>query len=300
MSKPFFSIIVPTYNRAHLITPTILSLQKQQYDQYEIIIVDDGSTDNTEEVVSNIADARTLYYKKENAERAAARNFGGRMAKGDYLNFFDSDDLALENHLSEAAKMVAENKSPEWFHLGFAWATPEGKIFRRIDNFRGDTLNHLFMEGNPLGVAGVFLRKDIFDGLPFIEDRALAASEDYELWVRMAARYPLPYTNTVTSLLVDHEDRSVRTMQADKLITRLNSLVHYLGKDPAVREKFKKRFHYLVAEADFYIALHLAPFKRFKANSIRYLFKAIGNDPFVLGKRRMLATLRDLVFKWYK
>src|SRR5437764_8362427 len=100
-NKPFISVVVPSYNRADLIGKTLRSLQQQEYDQYEIIVIDDGSTDNTEEVVKAIGDQRISYIKKGNAERAAARNFGARIAKGEYVNFFDSDDLALPNHLSE-------------------------------------------------------------------------------------------------------------------------------------------------------------------------------------------------------
>ena len=99
-NNPFFSVVVPTYNRGDLITKTLRSLQVQDYDNYEIIVVDDGSTDHTEEIVKGVLDHRTTYVKKANAERAAARNFGARRAKGAYVNFFDSDDLALPNHLS--------------------------------------------------------------------------------------------------------------------------------------------------------------------------------------------------------
>src|SRR5215203_5908009 len=105
-AETFFSVIIPCYNRASMIGKTVKSLQQQAYTSYEIIIVDDGSTDNTEQVVSEIADERTRYHKKQNEERAAARNYGARLAEGYYLNFFDSDDLALSNHLSEAANLI--------------------------------------------------------------------------------------------------------------------------------------------------------------------------------------------------
>src|SRR5688572_6318319 len=100
-AKPFISVIIPCYNRASMIGKTIRSLQQQDYNDYEILVIDDGSTDNTEQVINEIADARTSYFKKLNEERAAARNYGAGLAKGSYLNFFDSDDLALPNHLSE-------------------------------------------------------------------------------------------------------------------------------------------------------------------------------------------------------
>src|SRR5436190_2046181 len=90
-TDPFISVIIPCYNRAGMIAKTIISLQNQEYQNYELIVVDDGSTDNTEQVVKKLADKRTIYYKKLNEERAAARNYGAKLAKGNYLNFFDSD-----------------------------------------------------------------------------------------------------------------------------------------------------------------------------------------------------------------
>ena len=146
---PFISIVVPSYNRADLIAATIQSLQKQDYDNYEIIVVDDGSTDNTGEVVKNAANGKTVYIKKDNAERAAARNFGAAIAKGEYVNFFDSDDLALPNHLTEAANTIRKFNTPEWFHLGYSWAAPDKKVFKEVNNYSGETLNHIVPDGNP-------------------------------------------------------------------------------------------------------------------------------------------------------
>ncbi|MFO0485654.1 MAG: glycosyltransferase family A protein, partial [Sphingobacteriia bacterium] len=76
---PFFSLVVPTYNRANLLVPTLQSLLNQDYDRYEILVVDDGSTDNTEAVVQPLLCSKLRYYKKENGERAAARTSGARL-----------------------------------------------------------------------------------------------------------------------------------------------------------------------------------------------------------------------------
>ena len=94
MNEPnsiLFSIIVPTYNRAKLVAKTLKTLQGQLYDNYEIIVIDDGSTDDTESVVQAFSDSKIIYIKKNNGERAAARNFGATVAKGTYINFFDSE-----------------------------------------------------------------------------------------------------------------------------------------------------------------------------------------------------------------
>ncbi|PIQ22099.1 MAG: glycosyl transferase, partial [Cytophagales bacterium CG18_big_fil_WC_8_21_14_2_50_42_9] len=112
-SKPFFSVVIPTYNLADFIFKTIQSVLNQTYPAFEIIIIDDGSRDNTEAVVKAIPDKRIVYQKVENGERGRARNIGTLQAKGDYITFIDSDDLAYPNHLAEAARMVASYKEPE-------------------------------------------------------------------------------------------------------------------------------------------------------------------------------------------
>lgn len=99
MKKPFFSIIIPTYNRANAIHLPIDSILSQTFDDWELIIVDDGSTDNTREVVASYDDTRIKYVYQQNAERSAARNRGIDETTGDWICFQDSDDEYLPNHL---------------------------------------------------------------------------------------------------------------------------------------------------------------------------------------------------------
>ena len=100
--QPLFTIVIPCYNRGHLIKQTLSAALNQEFLNFELILVDDGSTDNTEEIVSVIKDSRFRYFKKENAERGAARNFGIQKARGKYITFCDSDDLLYTNYLLNA------------------------------------------------------------------------------------------------------------------------------------------------------------------------------------------------------
>lgn len=295
---PFFTIVVPTYNRAHLIIKTLDSILSQSFDDFEVIIVDDGSTDNTQEVVQPFLSEKVFYFKKQNAERAAARNYGAQLAKGKYINFFDSDDLALPNHLEEGYKLLNNNPDASWFHLGYEWANDEGKVFRKINNFSGESLNAIICQGNPLSCNGVFIRTDIITKHKFNEDRALSASEDYELWCRLAARYPLYYSNTITSVVVDHDSRSVRTIHGGQLINRLNLLVYYLQSDEKTVNYFGKNFNKIKMDANSYIALHLANEAKYKLKSIYYLLKALKNDMHLLKTKRFYATIKNIISKW--
>jgi glycosyltransferase involved in cell wall biosynthesis len=293
----FFSVIIPTYNRAHLITRTIDSILQQQYRNYEIIIVDDGSTDNTEEVVKKYISQHVIYVKRQNAERAASRNFGVTIARGTYINFFDSDDLAYPNHLEEAATLISKYEQPEWFHLSFELVTPEGVLLQKMKSNITPTLNQQLCWGNCLSCNGVFIKKDIALQNKFNEDRQLSASEDYELWCRLAARFPLYYSNKITSAIVNHDMRSMY-INGEPLLKRLNLLEYYLCNDKETVQYFGKDFSKIQMHTYSYIAVSLANQRKYKLTSIKYLFKSFKKSTAILTKKTFFATIKNLLLQW--
>jgi glycosyltransferase involved in cell wall biosynthesis len=298
MRTPLLTIVVPTYNRAALLPATIKSLQNQAFRDYEIIIVDDGSTDNTENVIQKYLNEYTKYYKKANAERAAARNYGARFASGLYVNFFDSDDLALANHITEATKLIDLQKNPEWFHLAYEWVDRSGNVKKKINNRKGLTLNQSLATGNHVGCNGVFIRRDIFLDNMFNENRDLSASEDYELWLRLASMFPLYYSNIITSQLVEHDGRSVNTINGSKLIIRLEYLIALIKKNSTVLNYYKSNTRKIYADSYGYISIHLSYSVHWKRKSISYLLKSIIQSPSVILQLRTLAIIRNLLFRW--
>jgi len=98
---PYFTVVIPSYNRSHIVGRAIESVLNQSYSDFEIIVVDDGSTDNTKEVVCQYMDSRIHYFFQENSGVSAARNTGSKLAKGDYLVFLDSDDYVNDNWLKD-------------------------------------------------------------------------------------------------------------------------------------------------------------------------------------------------------
>jgi glycosyltransferase involved in cell wall biosynthesis len=96
-TSPFYSVVIPLFNRANTITAVIQSVLKQSCQDFEIILVDDGSTDNPKPVIDKIADPRIKYFYQENAGGSKARNTGMQAAKGHYIAFLDSDDFFLKN-----------------------------------------------------------------------------------------------------------------------------------------------------------------------------------------------------------
>ena len=267
-----FSVIIPTYNRGNLIAKTIESLLNQTYLNFEILIVDDGSTDNTSEIVAPFLSSKVKYFRKENSERGATRNYGTKLASGDYINWFDSDDIAYPNHLSEAELFSGKLNNSEIFHLSFQYNKPDGSLFRSAEHFP-EADNPILYLGNNLSCNGVFVRRDVALRNLFNEDRKISASEDYDLWLRLAAQYPIYCSNTITSSIIQHEERSVLTMRnSATLITRYTLFLNYINSNKQVVDFLGKQLknfnmrNYLILSADLAANKH-------KRDAIRFLIK---------------------------
>jgi len=289
------SVIIPTYNRATFLPTTLQSVLNQTYPDFEIIVVDDGSTDNTEEVVSQIKDSRIKYFRKENGERGAARNFGVEKAINDYVTFLDSDDIFYQNHLERASEIITKQQPyPDIFHLSYEVVlpdrTPITKFNKPIDN-----VAQALLRGNLLSCAGMFVKRNILLEHKFSEDREFSATEDWHLWLVLSVRYNILYFPYVTSALVNHEARSVMSYNKSKLLYRTNKLCELLQNDQAFIDKhgiagiIKIKSHMLT-----YSALHLAMSKK-KYEAIELMLGCIKINPFELFHRRTLAIVKHLL-----
>lgn len=181
MSTPFFSIVIPSYNRSVLLPSTLSSIWNQSFKDYEVIIVNDGSTDNTLEVLSGIQEneLRLRIINQQNSERGKARNNGWKEAKGKFVVFFDSDDLMQPDYLEEMHNIIQFQK-PEIVCGKIVFQTDNGHSKAHIDqkSLAGFYNVNLFLKGNP--IACHFAVKNAFDEFnPFNEDRELASMEDW-------------------------------------------------------------------------------------------------------------------------
>lgn len=296
MSDILFSVIVPTYNRESFIVKTIQSVLSQTFSNFELLIIDDGSTDNTEKVVGGIKDERIKYYKKENDERGAARNYGTNKAKGDYITFLDSDDILYSKYLEEANSFIKKNNSINIFHQLFEVRNNDNKLIRTADYSNCNIIKSLITKGNFMACQGIFLQKDFAKFNLFIEDRNLAGSEDYELWLRISTITNIVINPVVTSALIDHSERSVVKGDIDKLIKRKELMLHYLFSNKLINSKLLKYKSILKTGAYSYISLHIAISGQGKKTALKYLFKAIKLSPIFIFKRRFFAIIKHLIF----
>lgn len=129
-SSPKFSVIIATYNSAHTLSKAIDSVLSQTYRAYEIVIIDDGSTDDTGLVVSNYGD-KVRYYLQSNSGVSVARNKGAEMAKGDWLTFLDADDWYYPQRLYWHAALLDRNVKLDFLIGDYCYGREDGGIFRR-------------------------------------------------------------------------------------------------------------------------------------------------------------------------
>ncbi len=210
---PFFSVVIPTYNRALFLPGTIDSVLAQDYDDFEIVVVDDGSTDGTAEVIeTNYAcETKVRYYKQPNSERGAARNNGFKQARSPYVVFLDSDDLMHTDHLSTLAKIVAEHPDANFLATKFA-IVRDGR--RQATGLEAITEGwhglELFLHGDPIGSVFCVNKNNPKIKL-FEEDRRYAVMEDWMFLVENLAGERIYIRDEITITVVDHAERSMRS-----------------------------------------------------------------------------------------
>lgn len=294
MNKPKFSLIVPTYNRASLIKETLKSILAQDYKDFEVIVVDDGGKDNTKEVVEAFGDPRVQYYWKENAERGAARNYGAALAKGEIINFFDSDDICYANHLSAADKYYRnESVHNTILHTSYEFLFEQKSFNRTIKEGR---LNNFVFKHNTLSCNNVFIPKKIFEKNKFSEDRNLSATEDWALWLVLASQYEVMGMADVTSAVVQHDMRSMVLATGASTEKRALALEKELDKHDDKFKKFPGLKINVRAEMFSLCALHYAIEKKTK-EAFRCLNIALRLRPSLVLTRRFLAIMKYVLIK---
>tara|TARA_B100000508_G_scaffold98015_1_gene76873 strand:- start:29026 stop:30627 length:1602 start_codon:yes stop_codon:yes gene_type:complete len=213
LNAPFFSIIIPVYNRAKFISLAIESSLKQTFKDFELIIIDDGSTDNTAEVVNQLDDSRITYFYQENKERGAARNHGVQRANGTYVFFLDSDDLIDPEHLELAKKGIETKEYPSFLFTGIK-SNETGELAPLNPDF-GEAIDPRIILRSNVCASAFFLKREFALDNPFVEDRRLAGSEDRLLLLEISKKTELHYFNYHTYSLINHADRSMHSVDIE-------------------------------------------------------------------------------------
>lgn len=191
MSRPAISIIIPVYNRAKLVGEAIESILAQTSPHWELIVVDDGSTDNTWSVLENYSklDSRIKVLKRHGEPKGAnrCRNQGAEKAKGAYLFFLDSDDLLGSGFVDTRENLIAANPEPEMIITlegAFEKTPSEGYFFSRRLFDKEDDLVRFFKRDNPWLTSGPIIKKNSFDKVNGFNE-LLNSGQEWDLFVRI-------------------------------------------------------------------------------------------------------------------
>lgn len=208
----FFSVVVTVYNKAHFVEKTIKSILNQTYQDFELIVVNDGSTDSSLKVLNTIKDNRITIYSTKNQGVSAARNYGLKKAKHQFVALSDGDDLWLDNHLDELKKLIdayptcgiyATSYKKQFFESYTTkpnFSNVEHPFFGVVDDYFKTSL-----ADNILWTSAVCIpNKIIKQG--FIFDETIGCGEDIDLWISIAKTFKVGFSSEVTALKMIHTE----------------------------------------------------------------------------------------------
>jgi len=275
--NPKVSVVIPTYNRAHLICRAIQSVLDQTYQNLEIIVVDDCSTDNTEEIVKDFKDERIRYIQhNENKGASAARNTGIKASQSEYIAFQDSDDEWFSDKL-EKQIIAFYNSSPEVgvVYSGFYIVEADKKIYIPNDDHviqKEENIHSELLKGNFVGTPTVLIKRECFENAKYFNEH-IPALEDWDLWIEISKYYHFKYIN-LPLVYAYSTLNSVNLNQKNMLKAYEIILENYLDEFSKNKKELSK--HY------FFIAVDLCSNDDLK-NGKAYLIKAIKANHLNIG-----------------
>ena len=241
--KPKVSVVIPTYNRAYILKRAIDSVLNQTETNLELIVVDDGSTDNTKEVVESYSDVRVRYiHGGENSGPGRARNIGAQKAQGDFVAFHDSDDEWMPEKLEKQLVVYEANPEAGMIYCSFIKYFPDKEVYfppkdMPVEMKHGDVFGTLLFR--PLiGTPMMFIPKSVWDEMGGFNEN-LRCFEDWELGMRIAKKYSILLIDEPLVKVYASEDSlildSARAIEADFYMMRTN--MEYYNTDELKKAK---------------------------------------------------------------
>ncbi|MBL8014066.1 MAG: glycosyltransferase, partial [Candidatus Omnitrophica bacterium] len=235
MKNPLVSVIIPTYNRSALIGESLKSALGQSYKNIEIIVVDDGSTDNTRDVVAAFAPAVEYIYKP-NSGPAATRNVGIAKARGEFVAFLDSDDLWEPAKIEKQLQCFEENPQAAMVSSNFRYIDGKGRIIKDPGSEPGYQPSDFIIKDMlrvrfPFATPAFLIKKEIFAKIGTFNER-LRISEDLDLLIRIGTNYQVGYVDEVLVSVRMHDSHSMR--ETPRYQIWLNSVTVYRSHEKLI------------------------------------------------------------------
>ena len=233
------SVIIPTYNRKKYIKRAIDSVIRQSYKPFEIIVIDDGSTDGTYELIKKSYSSSQISIEKQiNNGVSSARNKGVKLANGDWIAFLDSDDEWFENKLELQVREIKKSKTFMICHTNEIWIRNGIRVNQMKKHQKyGGFIFEKCLDMCRISPSSVMIRRCIFDEIGLF-DEDLIICEDYDLWLRISSKYPVLYLD---SMLIKkfggHEDQLSKNINGIEQF-RIQSLEKILKNLPLKHSYF--------------------------------------------------------------
>lgn len=295
---PFFSVVIPTYNRAAFIEATLQSVLNQTYPHYEIIVVDNCSTDNTEELLQPYTSAGQIYFIKheQNFERARSRNTGMSVARGDFVTLLDSDDFMYPTNLADAAEYARANPEIKCFHNLYEFVDSERNTLRRQPLPPLKNQLKAIAGGNFMTCIGDFIHREIYEQYKFDVTPELTGGEDWEFWLRVLADYRVGRIEKINSGILQHEGRSVNNQSLESMKRGLDHLCAKLETEPHLAEVYRPYLERIRASSLLYLAILANTGGRF-VEAREFLKRAVKSDFSLLVDTRLWRVARRAFLK---
>lgn len=203
--SPLISVVIPTYNRCDLLAEALRSVVSQTYSNWELLVIDDGSTEPIEEVVKAFSDQRIIYHRQMNQGVSVARNLGIQLAKGKYIAFLDSDDMMEPICLDEKIKLVKENPDVGVVGGGCRYVNYEGEPILNISPAR-DSITYEDLSvwtAFPGGTCNIFAERELLVRIGGFRTN-LVDSEDRDLLRRLVEMKPFASVKNTTAVIRSH------------------------------------------------------------------------------------------------
>jgi hypothetical protein len=246
----FLSIVIPTFNRSRFLPRTLVSLQTQLDQDFDVYIIDDGSTDDTFETVKPFLGSRFHYVYQQNSERGAARNHGISLSTSEYVYFLDSDDVLLTNHVTLFKYTAYRNQLPAIIASKSTFNTNKVRPKHRINPPEIILSPSVLLYGNQFS-CNYGVRVNALRHL-FVEDRSVVAMED---WIFLLENtFPdvdIVLMQQVTVLMSDHSERSM--YQHKSVISARDSATSYLLSHLHLNDKQRST---LTSNSTLFVATH--------------------------------------------
>lgn len=242
----YFSVVIPLYNKQNSIVATLQSVLAQTYQNFEIVVVDDGSTDDSARIAEEYIRERMAYsvecrgkvIRKANGGVCSARNRGIQEARYDYIALLDGDDLWDEHYLEEQVKLIRDFPEAKMWGINFAEMS-NGELIRKLptglpEGYRGYVENYFQIPGRISDLycsSSVVISKEVFERVGYFDER-IKYAEDNDMWFRIIARYPVAfYDRYMAFYLFDAENRAL-----NKPIPLKYFLPYYVDKYRAYKD----------------------------------------------------------------